>query len=132
MSTSCKLRAAALACAMLLAGCAAEVKVTPARLAPLAQSTPDLVVASDLPVRLSTGYTRTVPQRSQWRAVGSLAQGIVYQPLNTVFAIEGRNVHEAWLVVRTGDLQGFWLPGEDQYSALAQPIPMTLEGGARR
>jgi hypothetical protein len=116
----------------LLAGCAAEVRVTPAQLAPLSQPQPDVVVTRDVPVRLSTGYTRTVPEKSRWRAVGTLAQGTVYQPVNTVFAIEGRNVHEAWLVVRGASLQGFWLPGENHYSGLEQSIPMTLEGGAQR
>lgn len=132
MSIAKKCRAPVLAALALLAACAAEVKVVPAQLAPLVQPTPDVVVAADLPVRLSTGYTRTVPQRSRWRAVGTLAQGTVYQPLDTVFAIEGRNVHEAWLVLRGTSLQGFWLPAENHYSGLAQAIPMTLEGGAQR
>jgi len=130
MSTSNRRAAAVLALA-LLAGCAAEVKVQPAQLAPLAQPVAEVVLASDLPVRLSTGYTRTVPQRSRWRGVGTLAQGTVYQPVNTVFAIEGRNVHEAWLVVRGGTLQGFWLPGESHYSPLDPPLSIPLEGGAR-
>ncbi|MBC5785180.1 hypothetical protein H8N03_19695 [Ramlibacter sp. USB13] len=125
-------RAAVLAALALVAGCAAEVKVVPAQLAPLARPAPDVVVASDLPVRLSTGYTRTVPQKTRWRAVGTLAQGTVYQPLDTVFAIEGRHVHEAWLVLRGADLQGFWLPAENHYSGLERAIPMTLEGGAPR
>ena len=125
-------RAAALLALALLAGCAAEVKVVPAQLAPLTHAAPEIVAASDLPVRLSTGYTRTVPRQSRWKAVGSLAQGTVYQPLNTVFAIEGRHMHEAWLVLRGGALQGFWLPGEDHYAGLEQPIPFPLEGGALR
>ena len=132
MSDSKTCRAAAWLALALLAGCAAQVKVVPAQLAPLSQPAPEVVVASDLPVRLSTGYTRTVPRHSRWKAVGLLAQGTVYQPLNTVFAIEGRHMHEAWLVLRGGTLQGFWLPAEGNYSGLEQPIPFPLEGGASR
>jgi len=130
MSTPNRRFAAILALA-LVAGCAAEVKVKPAQLAPLQQPASEIVVASDLPVRLSTGYTRTVPQRSRWRASGTLAQGTVYQPVNTVFAIEGRHMHEAWLVVRGGALQGFWLPGENHYSPLGEPLSIPLEEGTR-
>lgn len=125
-------RAAVLLACALLAACAFEVPVAPAQLAPLAQPTSDLVLASDLPVKLSTGYTRTVPQKVRWRAVGTVTQGTVYQPVNTVFAIEGRNVHEAYLVVRGNQLQGFYLPAENHYSALAAPLALPLEGGARR
>lgn len=116
----------------LLAACASEVPVAPAQLAPLAQPASDLVLASDLPVRLPTGYTRTVPHKVRWRAVGTVLQGTVYQPVATVFAIEGRNVHEAYLVVRGNQLQGFYLPAENHYSALSAPLTLPLEGGAQR
>ena len=118
---------AVLAAVALLAACAAEVPAVPTQLAPLAQVTPELRLASELPVRLSTGYTRPLPRDSRWRAIGTLTQGTVYQPLNTVYAIEGRNVHEAYLVVKSGALQGFYLPAENRYSALQQPLSLPLE-----
>jgi hypothetical protein len=91
-----------------------------------------VLVASDLPIRLSTGYTRTVPERSRWRAVGTLPQGVVYQPVGTVFAIEGRQVHEAYLVLQGGAIQGFYLPAENHYSALQQPVFLPIATGAQR
>lgn len=126
------LAACACAAAALLAACAFSVPVTPVTVVPLAQATPELVLAEDLPVKLPTAYVRTIPRQSRWRAVGSVTAGTVYQPLNTVFAIEGRNVHEAWLVVRAGALQGFYLPAEGNYSALDKPLSLPLERGAQR
>lgn len=123
---------AACACAALLAACASSVPVAPVALAPLAQAAPELVLAQDLPVKLPTAYVRTIPGQSRWRAVGSVPAGVVYQPLDTVFAIEGRHVHEAWLVVRGEALQGFYLPAEGNYSALDRPLSLPLERGARR
>lgn len=114
----------AIATGCMLVACAPAVRVTPAQLARLASAQADVVVAADVPVQLSTGYTRTIPARSRWRAVGTLAQGIVYQPVDAVFAIEGRNVHEAYLVLQSGQLQGFYLPGESHYSPLSKPISL--------
>lgn len=109
----------------LLAACAAPVPVRPAdSLASPPAATPDLHFPTAWPVRLSTGYIRDVPARSQWRAAGSLPQGVVYRPLNTVFAIEGRHVHEAWLVVQAGALQGFYLPAEGNFSPLTPPASL--------
>lgn len=122
-------RAAAFACALMgalaaLGGCAASVPAQPAELATLATAVPDFEVPRDFEIRLSTGYTRVVPAGSRWRAVGRLPQGAVYRPLNTIFAIEGRNVHEAYLVVQDRAVQGFYLPGESRYSPLAAPIQL--------
>jgi hypothetical protein len=115
----------------LLCACAAQVPAVPATLVPLPVPAADLVLAADVPVRLTTGYTRTIPDRSRWRAVGSLPQGVVYQPVGTVFAIEGRDVHEAWLVVRAGHLQGFYLPAEARWSPLLQPLFLPPPTGAK-
>ena len=110
-----------------LAGCAARVPVMVAELTPLqdARLAP-LVITAEVPVRLSTGYTRPIPAGSRWQAVGRLPQGEVFQPVGSVYAIEGRDIHEAYLVVRAGILQGFYLPGESRYSPLPSPIPLPL------
>jgi hypothetical protein len=62
-----------------------------------------------------------------WRPVGEVQQGLVLQPVDTVFTIEGRQVHEAYLVVRENMLVGFFLPGESHFSALEPSQPITLE-----
>ena len=116
----------------LLCACAANVPVRPAQLGPLPAPVSELRVASATPVLLPTGYTRTIPERSRWRAAGTLPEGVVYEPLDTVFAIEGRHVHEAWLVVRDGAIRGFYLPAESHYSALPQPVSLPLTTGGQR
>jgi hypothetical protein len=124
--------AGALGTAALVAACATPVPVTSAALAPLATSAaaPDMWVGEAVPIRLSTGYTRTLPPQSRWRAVGRLPQGVVYQPVGTVFAIEGRQVHEAYLVLQGTALHGFYLPAEANYSPLVQPLTLPITQGA--
>ena len=87
---------------------------------------PHFVIRSDVDIRLSTGYRRTLPAKSEWRLAGRVPQGNVFRPIGTVFTIEGRNIHEAYLVMSGRDLVGFYLPGESQYSALASPVALPI------
>ena len=110
---------------LALASCALSVPVRPARLDAVGAGAPaDLRLSRAVEVRLSTGYTRTLPAGSRWRAAGRLPEGVVWRPVDSVFAIEGRNVHEAYLVVHEGRLTGFYLPGEAMFSPLDPPLPL--------
>ncbi|OZI19557.1 hypothetical protein CAL26_18270 [Bordetella genomosp. 9] len=113
---------------LALAGCAANVLSSPASLSPAPElsSSPVLVAREEADITLPTQYTRRIPMHSRWRLVGHLPEGDVYRPVDTVFTIEGRQVHEAYLVVSGGNLVGFYLPGEKRYSALNSRIPLNL------
>lgn len=119
--------AAALA-AMLLAGCASAVRTEAANFTPLATGQPATVVrlTGDATVKPASGYPRTLKSGSQWRLAGQVTQGQVFRPVNSVFTIEGRQVHEAYLVVSGGKLVGFYLPGEANYAALDVPVPLSI------
>jgi hypothetical protein len=77
-------------------------------------------------VRLDTGYSRTLPAKSVWSRVGRVLQGDVFRPVGTILTIEGRQVHEAYLVIRDQTLVGFYLPGEQNYSPLSTAVPLNL------
>lgn len=119
-----------LACAILLAACAASVETQPARF--VAAPGADLTLARSTEVRLPTRYTRVLAEGSRWRKVGSVQQGEVYSAVGTVFTIEGRQVHEAYLILSPEhSLVGFYLPGESNVSMLPQPIPLTVKDSPR-
>lgn len=112
---------------VLLGGCASPVRTEPVNFTPLTGQPARVVqIAQDATATLVTGYPRTLKAGSQWRLAGSVSQGQVYRPVNTVFTIEGRHVHEAYLVVSNGKLHGFYLPGEAQYAALETPVPLSI------
>lgn len=118
------LRALACAAALAAAGCAQNILSTPtAALAPYAGATP-VQLPSAVEVRLPTRYTRTLAAGSRWLPAGTLPQGTVYRPVDSVFTIEGRNVHEAYLVIRRETLTGFYLPAESQFAPLSDPIQL--------
>jgi hypothetical protein len=112
--------------ATALTGCAPAVRSVPIQLSAIeaARIPPDLRFTASLPIRLETGYSRLIPASSRWVSAGRLNEDLVYRPVDLVFSIEGQQVHEAWLVVRNGVLQGFYLPAEARYSSLAPSVPL--------
>ncbi|AJX31194.1 hypothetical protein [Burkholderia oklahomensis] len=83
--------------------------------------------ASPATIKLSTGFERTIAEGATWRRVGATPQGDAYRPLGAAFAIEGSQVHEAYLVVREGALVEFSRPGESRFSPLTPSRPVTIE-----
>ena len=115
--------------AVVMAGtCAAFGSASsPAHLAPTVGEEPALEIRLQRPVtfRLGVQYDRELRAGSRWRAMGTVAQGTVYRPLNQVLVVEGPRVDEAYPVVRDNRLQGFFLPGEAGFAAI-KPVPLAL------
>jgi hypothetical protein len=111
----------------LLCGCASEVVRHPSALAPV--SVPARFVLTErAEFRLDSGYTRTIAAGTQLVEAGTIAQGGVLKPIATSLTVEGRHMHEAYPVVRSGRLVGFYLPVEKAFSPLSNPIPLSLQG----
>jgi hypothetical protein len=111
----------------LLSGCAHSVPTEPTRLnAAIEQPAKVIRLEREALIVLPTGYKRQLQTDSKWRLVGSIAQGQVFRPVNSVLTIEGRQVHEAYLVISSGVLRGFYLPGESNYAPLQAPVPLSI------
>lgn len=109
-----------------LGACAPMISTAPATLATDNETGPSRIqLKSSTAVRLETGYTRTLSAGSRWQRVGTVPQGVVYRPIGTIFTIEGRQVHEAYLVIADQRLVGFYLPGEQAYSSLSTAVSIT-------
>jgi len=118
--------AAACIAVAALGGCAPMVSTAPATLVTdYAAGVSRIQLKAPAEVRLETGYTRTLAAGSNWQRAGTLSQGAVYRPVGTIFTIEGRQVHEAYLVIADQRLVGFYLPGEQAYSPLSKAVPIT-------
>lgn len=110
----------------LLSACAAAVQTQPASFKPAPGGRFEIKRSTD--IRLPTGYVRVLAAGSRWQRVGRLPEGTAYGPVGTSFTIEGRQVHEAYLVISPQrSLVGFYLPGESSISMLPAPIPLHYE-----
>ena len=127
MKRAASLAALALACAA--AGCSPEVTlvkiVKPADVGERQLAT--FLLGDTVRMTLPTGYERVLVAGSRWNLVGAIAQGSVYKPAQGVLTVEGANIHEAYLVVRDGALNGFYLPVEQGYSPLGSRIPLVIQ-----
>lgn len=116
----------ALAAACILSGCASEVVRSGVDFKPAAARR-TIEMGSLATLTLATGYQRSVLTGSRWEYAGSVPQGEVYRPVDTVFTIEGANTHEACLVVRDSRIVGFYLPAEKSFSALEPAARITYK-----
>jgi hypothetical protein len=103
-----------------IAGCATEVKRHPQTLLPLGVTPhPEKrLITSEVSFKLDSGFDRTLRKDTSWTLVGAIEQGNVFASTDSVFSVEGAHVHEAYLVVNTGMLVGFYLPVERAFSPL--------------
>lgn len=93
---------------------------------PIAQSV-DIKLLRSTPIKFSTGYSRVLSAETHWNKFGEITEGVVYRPVGAIFSIEGRQVHEAYLVIDSQKrLVGFYLPGEQRYSQLEQSTILEL------
>lgn len=67
------------------------------------------------------------PADRLWRYVGSLPDGAVYRPVNTVFTVEAKHVHEAYLVLKDTQLVGYYLPVEGAITVLEVPAQLNVK-----
>lgn len=119
---------AALTACALLWGCASEVYRVPTDFRASGKETErSVVLARDVAVTPSTGYTRTLKAGTVWKYVGRIAQGKAYAVENDVFMLEGKHVHEAYCVIADGPvLVGFYLPVEQAFAPLPSSVPLTI------
>lgn len=113
---------------VMLSGCL-DVQGAPIELAPGASdSSPRLfTLARAIRVEPSPGRGRTLSKGSVWSMAGSLAQGEVYKPRDTVFTLQRINEREAYLVLSGSKVVGYYLPADHSYIAEQQPYDIPIQ-----
>lgn len=110
--------------AFIVVGCASDVARQRVDLQERPGAT--LTLFNQVDVRLDSGYERTLRSGTRFKEVGRILQGRVLQPIDTVFTVEARHVHEAYLVVNDEKIVGFYLPVEAAYTPLGVPTAIQL------
>ena len=118
---------------VLIAAFVATTTATPAELAPMptpvsgARSVEEIQLQTPARFRLGLGHGYELAAGSRWRAIGSVAQGTVYLPLNLAFMIEGKRAELAYPVIKSGKLQGFFLPDHARFSPVMSAVPLAVQ-----
>ena len=64
---------------------------------------------------------------SDWEPVGTVAQGTVYRPRDTVFQVRAGNAYEAYPVVSGGQVVGAYLPVQGVFIPARRPVAVDME-----
>jgi hypothetical protein len=120
--------ALALVLYLFVGGCASEVTRHASDLSATSLQPPrKLLCATPVSLTLDSGYERKIGAGTEFLEIGRLTQGIVLKPLTTVFTVEGAHMHEAYLVVASDRVVGFYLPVEHAFSPLSQSVVISLQ-----
>ena len=126
------MRGALLLVFLLVNGCAMEVVRAPADFVPIGEAQARrIVTAQPVEITLDSQYRRTLSAGSALLEVGSVSAGEVFKPMNTVFTVEGKHMHEAYLVLRNERVVGFFLPVEKAFSPLSQSVVLSIKEGGQ-
>lgn len=119
-----------IAAPIILAACAfdlAHVKFKPTAITACPENCRAFSIVTEKKLtNLPCGYDRTLKKDSKWIMIGTVEAGSVYKPTNQSLTVECSNVFEAYLVMNGNMLNGFYLPVEDGYIALAKTIELEI------
>lgn len=119
----------ALLASALFAACPFDVihvEQSSATIVPCDATTRAFVLKQDVPLSLPHGYRRLLKQGTKWTCMGTIAAGDVYATKDQVLTVEASNIHEAYIVVNTEKLVGFYLPVERTYSPASEPTSLPM------
>jgi hypothetical protein len=113
----------------VLSACAFDVvrvKQIPAQLETGGAGKSSFVLEKELNVNLDTGYKRKLKVNTNWTYAGTISLGDVFRTGDQVLTVEGSNIHEAYIVVSSGKLVGFYLPVERTFCPLSEQKSLAM------
>lgn len=116
---------------ILLNACAFDlihVKQIPTKIVTTNLSKTSFELEKDVNLDLNHGYTRKLKQGTKWNHVGTISYGDVFRSKDQILTVEASNIHEAYIVVESGKVVGFYLPVESTYSPLGDPQMLNMKG----
>jgi hypothetical protein len=103
-----------------------HVKQLPAKLDTNAEARSSFVLEKEETIDLGTGYTRVLKAGTRWNYVGKIENGDVFKTKDQILTVEASNIHEAYIVVSSEKIVGFYLPVEKTFSQLSTAKPLKI------
>lgn len=97
-----------------------HVKQLPTKLDTTQLPKSSFILEKEEKIDLGTGYSRVIKAGTKWDYVGTIENGDVYNTKDQVLTVEASNIHEAYIVISSGKLLGFYLPVERTFSPLSE------------
>lgn len=113
----------------LFAACAFDlvnIKQNPTKLQSGKESKSTFQLEEEVSVGLVTGFSIILKNGTKWKHIGSIPEGNVYRTDDQILTVEASNIYEAYIVVSSAKLLGFYLPVESSYSPLSKPEELKI------
>ena len=121
--------ASALGPILLSSGCVVydivQVKQLPVTLT-AATAPRSFVLNAAAEVSIGTGYKVRLKAPTTWLELGTTQFGEAYTTKDQVLILEAANIHEAALVVRDGQVAGFYLLIEKKFCPATKPVTLAI------
>lgn len=124
------LRALGLFCALLASGCAFDVvqlHSNPTSFTATAQTEPYFVLAKSASPKLVSGWVSPLKSATVWQRIGSIAEGDVFKTKDQVLTVEASNLYQADMVIKNGEVVGFYIPTSKAFTPCSQPLSVELK-----
>ena len=106
---------------LILNSCAFDlvhVKQIPAQIEPNKLSASSFELLDEVNISLDSGYRRKLKKGTKWHYFGTISHGDIFQTNDQVLTVEASNIHEAYIVISSPNIVGFYLPVEKTFSPI--------------
>ena len=108
----------------LISACAFDlvhVKQIPTQIESTRLSKSSFELLDEVNIYLYGGYTRKLKKGTIWHYVGTISYGDIFKTDDQILTVEASNIYEAYIVISSSNIVGFYLPVEKSYSPLNEP-----------
>lgn len=95
-----------------------HVKQIPAQIESNQLSKSSFELVGEVNISLGTGYSRKLKKGTKWHYIGTISYGDVFKTNDQILTVEASNIHEAYIVVSSSKVVGFYLPVERSFSPI--------------
>lgn len=112
-----------------LAGCAFDVDVLSTKPVTYTAESREasFVLLKEAKAHIGTGFPTILRANTLWKQTGSTEYGAVYSTKDQVVKVEASNISEAWIVVSSNSLAGFYLPIENRFVPVHASLPLETQ-----
>ena len=118
---------ASIATALFINGCALPLPQHSAKLRPISGGEQIVTLTGSVTVVSPTTIKKVLAKGSRWQLLGTVPQGKVYKPLTQVLTIESQHQYEAYIVVSSGQVVGFYLPVPETFVLAEKPSKWPID-----
>ena len=95
-----------------------HVKQVPTQIEPAPIIKSSFVLVKEVIFTLDSNYPRNLKAGTKWDFMNTIAQGDVFKTRDQILTVEASNIFEAYIVISSNKLVGFYLPVEKTFSPL--------------